>query len=84
MYKIIGTQTCMFCKMSEDLLVARGLEFTKQTLVTPEEIDAFKTQGYKTVPQIWYQAPGTRGFMHIGGYLLLVEHLSAIPTVSDV
>lgn len=74
-FKIIGTEQCTYCKRAEMVLSLRGYKYEKKTLVTEEEIEAFRTQGYRTVPQIWYSVDPGRGFFHIGGFNELMQFL---------
>ena len=72
MYKGYATKTCLYCQRAEQLLSINKLPFEKIYIDEDKKSKEFITeQGYKTVPQIWYDDE------HIGGYTELVSYINS-------
>lgn len=76
MFTIYSTETCTYCKQAKALLDRKGLAYTEVTL-NADNLDEFskKTNGAKTVPQIFYHDGDTT--KHIGGYSDLMPFVEA-------
>lgn len=70
-FKIYTKETCDFCVRAKHTLSTMDLTYEEIKLEEhPEEREKLKSQGFKTVPQIYYDDN------HIGGYTELVEYLN--------
>ena len=69
MYTIYGKQDCIYCNMAKQLLEAKGLsyEYTDLASCDDETLFWFKSQNFKTVPQIY------KGEDLIGGFDQLAQ-----------
>jgi len=61
-FKIISQVGCGWCEKAKALITALGYDYEEDLLDTQEKKDAFKAQGFTTVPQIY------RGNLLMGGY----------------
>ncbi|PZR92047.1 MAG: ribonucleoside-diphosphate reductase [Stutzerimonas stutzeri] len=68
-FRIVTADGCSFCTRAKALLAVNNLSFTEEHLTTPEQRQAFKAEGFKTVPQIW------DGDVHVGGFDQLKRYL---------
>lgn len=68
-YVIMTKPGCNYCTRAKALLKARGEHFSVVDHDTEEKIEKFKSNGYRTFPQIFHD-----GFL-IGGYDALEEYL---------
>lgn len=66
-FEIVTTEKCTFCAKTKELLTQMGIPFTESHLDTREKIEAFKKNGFKTVPQIFWNQ------QLIGGYTELLK-----------
>ncbi len=71
MWKIYSRPHCSYCELAKILMMSRGIKFEERGLLEEEDRQWFKSQGYKTVPQIFDDADN-----HIGGYDDLKKFLS--------
>ena len=70
MYKIYGGDACPFCHQAKHILQKNDLPHEWIDVMTnPEMVKELKSQGLRTIPQIWLDDT------HIGGYNDLVTHL---------
>ncbi len=84
LYKITGTDDCIFCVRAEAILKEQGHDIAKNILATPEQKRMFEAQGFKTVPQIYLgevSEPNTLVWKHIGGYQDLIAHPIALRAI---
>lgn len=65
----VSKKNCPYCDKAKALFAEEGIEVQVNVLDTREKFEAFKAEGFSTVPQIW------EGDHHIGGYDDLVKHL---------
>lgn len=70
MYMIHCKPGCPWCEKAKDLLSEHKIEYEVKTYTTPAEIALFKSNGYKTFPQVFDDAG-----KHIGGFEALSERL---------
>lgn len=69
-FYIYSTPNCSFCTRAKKLAEQRGLQYKVIDLTQDESAKAwFKSQGFKTVPQIY------AGAEYIGGYSELVSYV---------
>lgn len=63
MFKIYGTPDCPWCDRVKELVGGNDLEYTYIDVAESEEAQKmFRTNGYRSVPQVFYESE------HIGGY----------------
>lgn len=73
-YLIYGTDKCRWCDMAKDFLAQRGEVHVSININENPGAKAYvKSQGHKTVPQVYIESP--EGREHIGGFEALVEYL---------
>lgn len=71
-YSVYSKAGCIFCDAAMELLKEKNIEFTEIKVTGNQEaIDLFKTNGFKTVPQIF-----TDRDVYIGGYQDLKKMLN--------
>lgn len=71
MYIIHSKPGCPWCDRAKELLRKHNIEYKEQGYKTPAEVALFKSNGYKTFPQVFDD-----NGKHIGGFEALQEHLS--------
>ena len=63
MYTVYGKPDCPFCSYARLFLIQNREEYEYIDISEyPEEAQRLKSQGFKTVPQIWHND------VHVGGY----------------
>ena len=72
MYTIYTKNLCNYCTLAKKLLEEKGYEY-KEINITHDDIakSFLKNNGYKTVPQIFYN-----GTEYIGDYTMFKERLN--------
>ena len=74
-YKVYSKAGCIFCDAAMELLEAKGIEYEEIKVPGNEEAEIlFKTNRFKTVPQIF-----TDKDVYIGGYNDLVKIKRQLP-----
>lgn len=68
MYVVYGKPDCKYCEYAKAALSGETFEYIDIT-VNSEILRSLKKQGFKSVPQIYYNGS------HIGGYDNLLVHL---------
>ena len=69
-FKIYTKETCYYCVEAKRTFQSLGLTYEEVKLEeSPADREMLKSQGFRTVPQIYL------GEDHIGGYTELVEYL---------
>ena len=63
MWKIYTYNNCSYCNLAKILMMEKDIKFKEIELITTEQKQSFKAEGFRTVPQI-YDADGN----HVGGY----------------
>lgn len=74
MIRMVTQPDCPWCERAEALSTSLGIPLTKTCLDTPEKKQAFKSQGFETVPQIYvngYLVGGFDAFQAIASGALL-------------
>lgn len=72
MYYIYGTENCGFCTRAKEILDSKNEEYTYQDVTMDQGLmDMFKMNGWRTVPQVFYNDK------HVGGYKELVKYLES-------
>jgi len=72
MYTIYSKSGCIFCDAAMELLKENNIQYKEIKVTNNEEaIELFKTNGFKTVPQIF-----TDRDVYIGGYQDLKKMLN--------
>lgn len=69
MYTVYTKEGCTFCDKAKEILDFFNEEYDEIKHRTQEEIETFKSYGFKTFPQIFL------GGEHVGGYTDLESHL---------
>ncbi|MBM68200.1 MAG: glutaredoxin [Haliea sp.] len=70
MFRVYGKSNCPYCVKAVSLLQGDSIEYEYYDISGNKElIDNFKSQGFTTVPQIWFNDE------HIGGYDDLVKFI---------
>lgn len=52
-YRVITKPGCPHCIRAKQALTIRGIAFVEDLRVTPEQIEAFKAEGFRTFPQVF-------------------------------
>ena len=72
MYTIYTQDLCNFCTLAKELLEKHNYTYKEINISKDEDAKAFlKNNGYKTVPQIFYN-----GTEYIGDYTMFKESLN--------
>ena len=72
MYTIYTQNLCNYCTLAKRLLEEKGYEYKEINITHDDNAKAFlKNNGYKTVPQIFYN-----GTEYIGDYTMFKERLN--------
>ena len=72
MYTIYTQNLCNYCTLAKRLLEEKGYEYKEINITHDDNAKAFlKNNGYKTVPQIFYD-----GTEYIGDYTMFKERLN--------
>ena len=71
MWKIYSRPHCSFCELAKIVMTERGIDYEDVGLTENKDREWFKSQGYKTVPQI-FDSEGN----HIGGYTELRKYFN--------
>lgn len=66
-WTILSKPQCPYCVAAKDMLAGQSVEVIEHT--TPEQIEQFKSRGFRTFPQIFQHG------ILVGGYTDLVAHL---------
>lgn len=61
MFKILTKPNCTYCEQTKQALKFKGLAYEEIVHETEEMIEKFKSDGYRTFPQVFYND------LHIGG-----------------
>ena len=74
-YTIYGKQGCTYCDLSKDLLESYNIEFDYVDLGNdPEVLQEFKSKGFRTVPQVYYEGDLYTGSL-VGGFDQMKQHI---------
>lgn len=60
-FHILTKPGCPHCDRAKAAITAAGFTYSERVYDTPEQIAAFKADGFKTFPQVYH------GAQHIGG-----------------
>ena len=72
MYTIYTQNLCNYCTLAKRLLEEKGYEYKEINITHDDNAKAFlKNNGYKTVPQIFYN-----GTEYMGDYTIFKEKLN--------
>ena len=72
MYTIYTQNLCNYCTLAKRLLEEKGYEYKEINITHDDNAKAFlRNNGYKTVPQIFYD-----GTEYIGDYTMFKERLN--------
>ena len=72
MYTIYTQNLCNYCTLAKRLLEEKGYEYKEINITHDDNAKAFlRNNGYKTVPQIFYN-----GTEYIGDYTMFKERLN--------
>jgi glutaredoxin len=66
MFYIYGKPNCTYCTQAVSLLTNLNIAFQYIDVVETNNVDWLQKQGFRTVPQIWYEATDSES--HVGGF----------------
>lgn len=68
-FRIITKPECPHCERAKIYLREHSLDWTETICSTPEQIAAFKAEGYATFPQVWNEDHHVGGADDLNRYL---------------
>lgn len=72
-FRIITKPNCIYCERAKMLMKIKGDTYEEDVRTTPEQLEAFVAEGYRTFPQIFLDQ------QHIGGFQGLERFYTGLP-----
>lgn len=76
-FLILTKPGCTYCNQAKALLMQRNFTYSEKMHDTEEDVEDFKSQGFRTFPQIF------DGGTHVGGFDQLKVYLNGVSDADD-